>query len=35
MCIRDSRYDAKFWEELLGKSGPLRSEDDLIRDLFG
>lgn len=33
--VRSRRYDAKFWEELLGKSGPPRSEDDLIRDLFG
>jgi len=33
--IRSRRYDVAFWEKLLGKSGPQRSEDDLIKDLFG
>lgn len=33
--VRSRRYDAAFWEKLLGKSGPPRSEEDIIRDLFG
>jgi DNA helicase HerA-like ATPase len=33
--VRSRRYDAAFWEKLLGKNSGRRSEDDLIRDLYG
>jgi hypothetical protein len=31
--VRSRRYDQRFWEELLGKSGSKRSETDILKEL--
>ena len=33
MVVRSRRYDARFWEELLGKAARKRGEDDILKDL--
>jgi DNA helicase HerA-like ATPase len=32
--VRSRRYDAAFWEKLLGKSGPQKSAEELIDTIF-